>query len=116
LIGEKDALKRTVGILEDRLQQHESMVGDTSKSLAAMHVVSQQSSDRLGQVENELRVKLDEISDLKSALDASWQNEKDNKKLIHTLSAQNEALTKKIEENESTQEENIKVCSIIYYI
>ena len=41
--------------LADELKEHRSKVGDTSKSLAAMQVVSQASSDRLAAVEADLR-------------------------------------------------------------
>ena len=57
-----------------------------------MKAVSQASSDKLSTVEAELRESREREADLRAALDKAWAAEKEQKRDVHGLRAENEAL------------------------
>jgi len=101
LAKERHALAASVDDLTEQLQLLKSQTGDKTKSLAAMQAVSQASSDKLSTVEQKLRATREEVGDLKTALDSAWAAEKLQKREVHGLRAENEAL--KVRLRESTE-------------
>jgi len=106
---ERDGLAELTKQLEGTVRQHRDQTSATSQSLAAMQAVSNASSNKLSAVENELRTAREAEKDLRTALDSAWAAEKEQKKLVHELRAENEDLQQRMghkQEKETQDQES----------
>ncbi|CAM9821140.1 unnamed protein product [Discosporangium mesarthrocarpum] len=105
LAKEKSALEARVSGLVGRLKAKDDEKAEHTQSMVAMGAISQASSHKLTQVEKELEKVREESANRKAALDKSWMEIKDMKRVVMELRADNEALAKRVDATAKMEEE-----------
>lgn len=94
----RDQLVKAVEQTQDALKKQELENNNLTKTLAAMNAVSQATSDKINKLENELHGKNEEFVTQRKALENSWNENNESKRLITELRAERDDLRRQIGE------------------
>jgi len=104
VIKEKVGLQERIEELVQQLKTQNDEKANQSQSIAAMHAVSQASSDKLAKVEAEKNAALQEIADKTKALDKAWAQMNDVKKELAELKAERDNLASRLKDQQLSEE------------
>ena len=97
----KEQLAKVINEMQELVRSKESDASNASKSLSVMQAVSQASTDKLTKVESDLSGKIEEISNLKRALDTAWSENNEIKRSAVELRADRDDLKRQLGEGTS---------------
>lgn len=97
----KEQLVKAIEQTQEVLKKHENDSMNSSKNLTAMQAVSQASTDKLMRLEVEINTKNEEFASQRRALENSWNEINELKRIIAELKAERDDLRKRIGEGTS---------------
>lgn len=97
----KEQLVKAIEEMQDLLKKHEADAISSAKSLTAMQAVSQASADKLSKLEGELSARNEELASQRRALESSWNENNELKRLTAELRADRDDLRRQLGEGTS---------------
>jgi len=97
----KEQLVKAIEQTQEVLKKHENDSMNSSKNLTAMQAVSQASTDKLMKLEAEINTKNEEFASQRRALENTWNEINELKRIIAELKAERDDLRKRIGEGTS---------------
>lgn len=97
----KESKEQLVHVIDEqqlKIRSFELETNNSSKSINAIQAVSQATAEKLSKLENEMLTKVDEINSQKRALEISWNECNEFKRLSAELKAERDSLRKQLGE------------------